>query len=86
MTTRVTAQPPPDEHLLLCPRCNSSHFVPYSAPPHVTRLAAGLGVYPPALSRADNETDICSHCGTEEALIVFSGNNPSSPADWPLLP
>tara|TARA_R100000808_G_C2088403_1_gene109701 strand:+ start:558 stop:782 length:225 start_codon:yes stop_codon:yes gene_type:complete len=27
----------------------------------------------PAISRADNETEVCSQCGTEEALIQTLG-------------
>ncbi len=38
----------------------------------------------PALSRRDNKTDICSDCGTEEALID-AGMMPSTPAEIDFL-
>lgn len=40
-----------------CPRCGG--FIPSNERP---------GQYPGALSRADNETEVCSACGQEEAL------------------
>lgn len=86
MTNRAVSLGVYEEHIHLCPRCASSNFVDYSAPPVVTRLAAGVGVFPPALSRSDNETDVCSHCGTEEAMIEFSGGRITGPSDWPLVP
>jgi len=43
----------------LCPRCKeryySARYTPNAAPP-------------PALSRTDNRTNVCSVCGAEEAL------------------
>ena len=45
-----------------CPRC--SHFIPNDLTP---------GAYPGAISRLDNETEICSECGVEEALLQFQG-------------
>lgn len=42
----------------VCPRCSGG--VPNDAQP---------GAYPGALSRWDNQSEICSACGTEEALI-----------------
>lgn len=41
-----------------CPRCSGP--VPSAAMP---------GAYPGALSRYDNETYICSACGSEEAML-----------------
>lgn len=39
----------------------------------------------PALSRLDNKTDICSKCGTEEALYNFSNpGKPLPPLDGPV--
>lgn len=35
------------------------------------RCGGDLGRFP-ALSRADDETDICSECGTEEAMIAMT--------------
>ena len=40
-----------------CPRCGG--FIPNNQNP---------GLYPGALSRVDNKTEICSACGEEEAL------------------
>ena len=45
----------------VCPRCGGG--VPNDSTP---------GAYPGALSRFDNETEICSACGTEEAMILFA--------------
>jgi hypothetical protein len=47
---------------LICPRCNG--FIPSNSRP---------GAYPGALSRTDNETEICSDCGSEEALVLLAG-------------
>jgi hypothetical protein len=33
----------------------------------------------PALSRVDNRTEICSDCGTTEALIAFTRALPKKP-------
>lgn len=44
----------------ICPRCGGP--VP---------RAGAEGQYPGALSRTDNETEICSACGTDEALRGF---------------
>lgn len=41
----------------VCPRCKG--FIPNNVTP---------GEYPGAISRLDNKTEICSSCGTEEAL------------------
>ena len=41
----------------ICPRCEG--WIPNNARP---------GAYPGALSRRDNKTEICSDCGTAEAL------------------
>lgn len=43
-----------------CPRCGGG--IPNNTTP---------GEYPGALSRWDNETEICSECGTQEAMIQF---------------
>lgn len=45
------------ENDIICPRCKG--FIPNNDAP---------GAYPGALSRLDNKTEICSDCGTEEAL------------------
>jgi len=52
-------KPAPDH---ICPRCGGD--VP----------APGVkGQYPGALSRTDNNTEICSACGTDEAMEQFTG-------------
>ena len=58
----------------ICPRCNDN-FIPTNTHP---------GKYPGALSRADNKTEICSLCGSEEAIQdMFAGG--CAPKDqWPL--
>jgi hypothetical protein len=43
-----------------CPRCGG--FIPSNARP---------GEYLGALSRVDNATEVCSDCGTEEALVAL---------------
>ena len=42
----------------VCPRCGG--WIPNALQP---------GEYPGALSRVDNVTEICSSCGTEEAML-----------------
>lgn len=44
----------------ICPRCGGD--VPNTE---------YKGQYPGALSREDNETEICSNCGVVEALLAF---------------
>ena len=40
----------------------------------------------PALSRKDNKTNICSSCGTEEALFNFMNpGKPLSSVDGPVM-
>ena len=46
-----------------CPRCGQ-------------RVPNALGDYPGALSREDNETYVCSECGTTEAMAGFMPNYP----------
>lgn len=45
----------------ICPRC--AGFIPNDEIP---------GAYPGALSRADDETEVCSPCGGEEAMQDYS--------------
>lgn len=45
----------------ICPKCQG--FIPNNETP---------GAYPGALSREDNKTEICSACGTKEALAEFA--------------
>ena len=51
---------------VLCPRCKRHEFTPYED------YEVGMPL-PPALSRTDNETDVCSNCGTVEALEQWQG-------------
>jgi hypothetical protein len=44
----------------ICPNCNG--FIPNNEMP---------GAYPGALSRRDNETEICSACGEIEAIVDY---------------
>lgn len=48
-------------NLPVCPRCKG--YIPNNDWP---------GAYPGALSRLDNNTYICSACGTAEALFNFA--------------
>lgn len=56
----------PQEHKMThnkfrqCPRCDN--FIPNNATP---------GAYPGAISRLDNITEICSDCGSEEAVLQW---------------
>ncbi len=61
----------------------------YSQPGACPRCGGPLPIgYPGALSRADGESEICSTCGTEEAVADFEGApwgakaNPAT--DWPV--
>ena len=55
-----------------CPHC-SHKFIPYEneLTQEDRNKAIELGYRPPALSRADDETYICSACGTGEAIQDF---------------
>lgn len=48
-----------------CPRCRENRFTPYGV------KRGKKDPLPPALSRKDNKTYICSECGVEEALEGF---------------
>lgn len=59
-----------------CPRCG--HQIPNDQTP---------GAYPGALSRVDNETEICSACGLHEAMQQFRAQSAAAatPKDqWPI--
>jgi predicted RNA-binding Zn-ribbon protein involved in translation (DUF1610 family) len=58
----------------ICPRCG--HQIPNDKTP---------GAYMGAMSRKDNQTEVCSPCGTEEAILQFSGFDLDS-EDWPIEP
>lgn len=45
----------------VCPRCEG--YIPNNLTP---------GLYPGALSRTDDKTEVCSACGEEEALLALA--------------
>lgn len=53
----------------VCPRCLG--FIPSNA---------FAGEYPGAISRIDNKTEICSDCGTEEAITALIKIH-----EWPIV-
>lgn len=57
----------------VCPRCG--HYIPNDDQP---------GMYPGALSRTDNRTEVCSECGTNEALEQFTGVGLTPKEAWPV--
>jgi hypothetical protein len=59
---------------MICPRCNSNQ-IPNNETP---------GAYPGALSRVDNKTEICSDCGTSEALEDYFSKSLTQIQDWPI--
>ena len=60
---------------ILCPRCNQDYYTPYETE----------GPYPkPAVSRTDNESYICTRCGTDEAMKDFAGSPLFTPDQWPI--
>jgi hypothetical protein len=58
----------------VCPRCQLT-WIPNNDQP---------GAYPGAISRADNKTEICSDCGTAEALQDFAEGGCSRVESWPV--
>jgi hypothetical protein len=58
----------------ICPRCNDN-FIPNNLQP---------AAYPGAISRADDKTEICSDCGTEEALTQYGTGACEPVSDWPV--
>lgn len=56
-TTKSTTTTTRKKNAPICPRCGG--YIPTNANP---------GAHDGALSRADDETEVCSPCGTEEAL------------------
>lgn len=59
---------------LLCPRCQERQ-IPNNKTP---------GAYPGAISRADNETEICSDCGHDEAMKDFLNGGCEPKEAWPI--
>lgn len=66
-----------DKDLPLCPRCRVNRYTPYSM-----YWLPGMPQFP-ATSRMDNSTEICSPCGTDEAMRDFAGV-PAQMQDWPV--
>ena len=63
-----------DYVIMLCPRCTLNLIPTNDAP----------GAYPGAMSRADNETEICSFCGYDEAVRQFFHNDLQPKDSWPI--
>lgn len=66
--------------VVLCKRCRINYYTPYHAEAPVSKEAPPF----PALSRTDNETYICSDCGTDEALRDFTRERLAEPWEWPV--
>lgn len=58
----------------ICPRCQDN-WIPNNDRP---------GEYPGAVSRADERTEICSDCGTYEAVEVWQTGSCTPVAEWPV--
>jgi hypothetical protein len=59
----------PYSEVVVCPRCNKNN------------LPIG---YPGALSRVDNETEICSPCGTDEGMRDWLDRFIPGTEQWPV--
>lgn len=59
----------------ICPRCVEHNWIPNNKNP---------GLYPGALSRTDNETEVCSACGEDEAMVWFQKGNCQPQSEWPV--
>lgn len=59
----------------VCPRCGG--WIPNNDVP---------GAFPGALSRVDNKTEICSECGTEEAVQQLTDGAPAPMSAWVGMP
>jgi hypothetical protein len=66
---------------VVCPRCHVNRYMPY-VPGQVRELDDPA---PPALSRVDNATHICSQCGDAEAMNDFAGLPLPPKEDWPVV-
>lgn len=60
----------------MCPRCQYN-WIPNNLMP---------AEYPGALSRADNKTEICSDCGTSEAIEQYTHGECTEVSEWPVAP
>jgi len=56
----------------ICPRC--LNYIPNNETP---------GMYPGALSRTDDKTEICSECGVSEAMEMFYESLKPEKTSWP---
>jgi hypothetical protein len=61
-----------------CPRCKTREYTPMGDP------FTNGDPLPPALSRTDNKTYICSGCGTDEAMLDWTGAELPGPDNWPV--
>lgn len=59
----------------VCPRCTEHSWIPNNKTP---------GMYPGAISRTDNRTEICSACGEDEALLDFFRGGCQPQSKWPV--
>lgn len=66
--------------VMLCKRCRINYYTPYHATVPKSQDAPPF----PALSRTDNETYICSDCGTDEAIRDFTRERLAEPWEWPV--
>jgi len=62
-----------------CPRCAIRRFTPYG------QDRGPLDPPPPALSRTDNASYICSECGVAEAMDDMNGRPLVMPDQWPVV-
>lgn len=63
----------------LCPRCGVNGYTPY------TRKWEIGDPPPPALSRTDNKTYVCSNCGSEEAMEDHFKGKLTPQSEWPII-
>lgn len=62
-----------------CPRCGIGRYTPYSETWREGDPA------PPALSRTDNTTHVCSACGTDEAMQDHIEGRLTPQSEWPII-
>lgn len=67
--------------IVQCPRCGINGYTPYEDLADASSIQKQLAP-PPALSRFDNETLVCSECGTNEALMNWQGIPLTGPDEW----
>ena len=64
-----------NKNAVMCPRCAVT-MIPNNETP---------GAYPGAISRVDNETEICSSCGLDEALTIWFEDYLAPIEKWPVV-